>query len=82
MKKIASSILSIALVMVLALTACAMTKEEAQKAAEAVVYTTTDPSLVTSPFINVIKDVQNSVVGINNYQTYTYTNYNPYYGFG
>ena len=82
MKKIASSILSIALVMVLSLTACAMTQEEAQKAAEAVVNTTTDPALVTSPFINVIKGVQSSVVGINNYQTYTYNNYNPYYGFG
>ncbi len=82
MKKIASSILSIALVMVLTLTACAMTQEEAQKAAEAVVNTTTDPALVTSPFISVIENVQNSVVGINNYQTYTYNNYSPYYGFG
>lgn len=80
MKKVLSIVLTF--VLVLCLTAFAMTDDEARKAADAVVNTTTDPSLVTSPFISVIANVQNSVVGINNYQTYTYNNYNPYYGFG
>ena len=46
------------------------------------VNTTTDQSKVTSPFIDVVKSVQGSVVGVNNYQNYTVNNYSPYYGFG
>ena len=81
-------LVAIALVLVLALgtlTAFALTKEEAEQAAEAVIKTTTDKSLITSPFIPVIAKVQDSVVGINNYQNYTYSNYNtdPFgFGFG
>ena len=70
-------LVAIALVLVLALgtlTAFALTKEEAEQAAEAVINTTTDKSLITSPFIPVIAKVQDSVVGINNYQNYTYSN--------
>ena len=77
-------ILAIVLALVLALgtiTAIALTKEEAQEAAAAVVNTTTDKSQVTSPFIDVISKVQNSVVGVNNYQKYSYSSYN-YGGFG
>ena len=72
----------IALAIVAAGSCLALTEDEARAAAAGVVNTSTDPSTVTSPFIEVIKSVKPSVVGINNYQTYTYSNYNPYYGFG
>lgn len=46
----------------------------------AIVNTTTDPSLVTSPFIQVANQVRNSVVGVNNYVKQT--TYYGYYGYG
>ncbi|MBQ9856992.1 MAG: hypothetical protein IJO53_12465, partial [Clostridia bacterium] len=67
MKKITSILLTLVLLASFSLSAFAMTEEEAKQAAQAVVNTTTDPALVTSPFIKVIAGVQNSVVGINNY---------------
>lgn len=78
--------LSLFLVMVVALiavgSALAVTDDEAKTIASQVVNTTTDSSLVTSPFIGVVENVKPSVVGINNYQNYTSSGYNPYYGFG
>ena len=62
--------------------AMALTNEEAKKAAADVVNTTTDPEQVVTPFIGVVKNVQHSVVGVNNYQNYTYSSYDPFYGFG
>jgi len=56
------------------------TREEAQAIADSVTNTTTDKSQVTSPFISVISSVQTSVVGVNNYQNYTY--YSSGYGYG
>ena len=82
MKKIAVLMLVLLTAFSACFSAVAMTEEEARKAAAAVVNTTTDPTLVQSPFISVISAVQNSVVGVNNYQTYSYSSYNPYYGFG
>ncbi len=78
-------ILAIVLALVLALgtvTAIALTKDEAQQKAAEVVNTTTDKTQVTSPFIGVIADVQKSVVGVNNYQNYSYSSYNGFPGFG
>lgn len=46
----------------------------------AIVNTTTDASLVTSPFIQVANQVRNSVVGVNNYTKQT--TYYGYYGYG
>ena len=82
MKKIVAMFLVALLALTAVCSGMAITQEEARKIASSVVNTTTDQSLVTSPFINVIQAVKPSVVGINNYQTYTYSNYNPYYGFG
>lgn len=84
MKKVIAIVLALVLAMG-CMTALAMTKEEAEQAANAVVSTTTDKSLITSPFIPVIAKVQDSVVGVNNYQNYTYSNYSidPFdFGFG
>ncbi|MBO2517616.1 MAG: hypothetical protein CW338_10205 [Clostridiales bacterium] len=38
---------------------------------DSIVDTSTDPSLITSPFIEVAKNVRDSVVGVNNYQMVT-----------
>ena len=46
----------------------------------ALVNTVTDPSLVTSPFIQVANQVRNSVVGVNNYTSTTYYSYGFGYG--
>ena len=43
----------------------------------AIVNTTTDESQVTSPFLSVVNQVRNSVVGVNNYATTS-----SYYGYG
>ncbi|MBQ3078839.1 MAG: trypsin-like peptidase domain-containing protein [Clostridia bacterium] len=82
MKKTLRMILALMLALSLFSGAFAMTRDEAKEIAKGVINTETDPSLVTSPFIGVIDKIQPSVVGLNNYQTYTYSSYNPYYGFG
>lgn len=73
---------TVALVMALALaiTVGALAESSKNAAAEAVVNTTTDETQITSPFISVVNDVQQSVVGINNYQTQNY--YVGPYGYG
>ena len=79
MKKLFCIILALAL----ALSTCAfaMTEEEAAAAAAAVVETTTDKSLIESPFIGVIEKVTPSVIGVNNYQKVSYNN-SGYSAFG
>ncbi|MBR5986900.1 MAG: trypsin-like peptidase domain-containing protein [Clostridia bacterium] len=77
----------LAVVMVLALMlgafyAGALTNDEATQIAKQVTETTTDKSQISSPFIGVIDSVQKSVVGINNYQNYSYSSYGNSYGFG
>ncbi len=44
---------------------------------DAIVNTTTDQSKIDSPFLSVVNDVRNSVVGVNNYAMST-----SYYGYG
>ncbi len=78
-------LMAIVLALILALgavSAYALTKDEAAQQADKIVDTTTDKSLVTSPFIGIIANVQNSVVGINNYQNYTYSSFNNPGSFG
>ena len=48
-----------------------------QEEIDKIVNTTTDASQITSPFIEVVNQVRNSVVGVNNYTTTS-----SYYGFG
>lgn len=50
---------------------------------DAIVNTTTDASLVSSPFTNVVNSVRNSIVGVNNYTTVQSSyGYGFGYGFG
>ena len=81
-KKLFAIVLAIVVCVASVSVAFAMSADEAKQAAASVVNTTTDQSKVTSPFIDVVKNVQGSVVGVNNYQNYTVNNYSPYYGFG
>ena len=81
-KKLFAIVLAIVVCVASVSVAFAMSADEAKQAAASVVNTTTDQSKVTSPFIDVVKSVQGSVVGVNNYQNYTVNNYSPYYGFG
>ncbi len=48
----------------------------------AIVNTTTDASQVTSPFTEAVNKVRDSVVGINNYQRMSSSNYGYGYGYG
>ena len=73
-KKLFAIVLAIVVCVASVSVAFAMSADEAKQAAASVVNTTTDQSKVTSPFIDVVKSVQGSVVGVNNYS--------PYYGFG
>ncbi len=59
------------------ITANAATNGLTEKEIDAIVNTTTDQSKVESPFLSVVNDVRNSVVGVNNYATST-----AYYGYG
>ncbi len=81
-KKVFAIMLALVVCVASVSVAFAMSADEAKKIAASVVNTTTDQSQVTSPFIDVVKSVQGSVVGVNNYQNYTINNYSPYYGFG
>ncbi|MBQ4451069.1 MAG: trypsin-like peptidase domain-containing protein [Clostridia bacterium] len=79
--------IALALALVMAICACtvyAVTKDEASQIASQVTDTTTDRSLVSTPFTEVIGKLQGSVVGVNNYQNYTYSSYNTpgFGGFG
>lgn len=73
-----------ALVMVLCtvLTAVAATNKGVLSSTEIgeIINTTTDSSLITSPFISVANTAKQSVVGVNNYQQVS--SYNNYFGYG
>ena len=77
-------IFAIALALVMALSACAFaaTNEEAAAIAASITETTTDKSLSTNPYIEVISQVQDSVLGINNYQNYSYNSFGNGFGYG
>ena len=69
----------LALVMIGAtvLTAGAASGTLSQEEIDKIVNTTTDANQITSPFIEVVNQVRNSVVGVNNYATTS-----SYYGYG
>ncbi len=83
--KRALPLIALTLVLVLALgiglsTAASdsLSKEDITK----IVETTTDQSKIESPLLNVAKSAKESVVGVNNYQTRGFGNFNfDYYGF-
>ena len=74
-------ILAVALAIVMigatVLTAGAANGTLSQEEIDKIVNTTTDQNQVTSPFVEVVNQVRNSVVGVNNYATTT-----SYYGYG
>ena len=80
MKKLFAILLALALT----LGACALatTKEEAAAIAASVTETNTDKSLSSNPYIEIISRVQPGVVGLNNYQNYSFTNYGNGFGYG
>ena len=71
--------ITLAIVMIGAtvLTAGAANGTLSQEEIDKIVNTSTDASQITSPFIEVVNQVRNSVVGVNNYATTT-----SYYGYG
>ena len=78
-------ILAIALALVMigatVLSAGAASGTLSQEDIDKIVNTSTDASQITSPFIEVVNKVRNSVVGVNNYAT-TASYYGYGYGFG
>ena len=78
-------VLAIALAIVMigatVLTAGAANGTLSQEEIDKIVNTNTDASQITSPFIEVVNQVRNSVVGVNNYAT-TSSYYGYGYGFG
>ncbi len=82
MKKKVLSVILVLSLMLGDFCAGALTNDEATEIAKQVTETTTDKSQISSPFIGVIDTVQKSVVGINNYQKYSYSSYGNNYGFG
>lgn len=74
-------ILAVVLAMVMIgttiMTAGAATNTIPEEEIDKIVNTSTDASQITSPFIDVVNQVRNSVVGVNNYATST-----SYYGYG
>ena len=78
-------ILSLALIFMALLSAAVMitsAENEIRADAASVVNTETDPTLVQTPFTGVVKAVQNSVVGVNNYQKFTSSQRRSYSGSG
>jgi serine protease Do len=77
-------ILAIALIIALAVgcVALAVTNEEAEQIASSVTQTTTDKALSANAYTETISRVQNSVLGVNNYQEYRYNSYGNGFGYG
>ena len=70
-------VLAIAMLATTVITAGAANGTLSQEEIDKIVNTTTDESQITSPFIEVVNKVRNSVVGVNNYATTS-----SYYGYG
>ena len=70
-------LLTVVMIGVTLISANAATEGLTDSEIDAIVNTTTDQSKITSPFLDVVNDVRNSVVGVNNYATTT-----SYYGYG
>ncbi|MBQ8082146.1 MAG: trypsin-like peptidase domain-containing protein [Clostridia bacterium] len=78
-------VLAVIVVLTVAFSAIAMAADSKTITAEeidGILNTTTDASQVESPFTKVADAVRTSVVGINNYQIVSNSNYYNYYGFG
>ena len=70
-------LLTVVMIGVTVISANAATNGLSEKEIDAIVNTATDQSKIESPFLSVVNDVRNSVVGVNNYTTST-----SYYGYG
>ena len=74
---IVSVLLAVTMIGATVISANAATNGLTESQIDAIVNTTTDQSKIDSPFLSVVNDVRNSVVGVNNYATST-----SYYGYG
>jgi len=74
---IVAVLLAVVMIGATVISANAATNGLTESEIDAIVNTTTDQSKIESPFLNVVNDVRNSVVGVNNYATST-----SYYGYG
>ena len=74
---IVSVLLAVTMIGATVISANAATNGLTESEIDAIVNTTTDQSKIDSPFLSVVNDVRNSVVGVNNYATST-----AYYGYG
>ena len=74
---IVAVLLAAVMIGVTVISANAATNGLTQNEIDAIVNTTTDQSKIDSPFLSVVNEVRNSVVGVNNYATST-----SYYGYG
>ena len=74
---IVAVLLAVVMIGATVITANAATNGLSQSEIDSIVNTKTDQSKIESPFLNVVNDVRNSVVGVNNYATST-----AYYGYG
>ena len=74
---IVSVLLAVTMIGATVISANAATNGLTESQIDAIVNTTTDQSKIDSPFLSVVNDVRNSVVGVNNYATST-----AYYGYG
>ena len=74
---IVAVLLAVVMIGATLISANAATNGLSEKEIDAIVNTTTDQSKIESPFLSVVNDVRNSVVGVNNYTTTS-----SYYGYG
>ena len=74
---IVAVLLAVVMIGATVISANAATNGLTESEIDEIVNTTTDQSKIESPFLNVVNDVRNSVVGVNNYATST-----SYYGYG
>ena len=74
---IVAVLLAVVMIGATVISANAATNGLTESEIDEIVNTTTDQSKIDSPFLNVVNNVRNSVVGVNNYATST-----SYYGYG
>ncbi|MBR3017889.1 MAG: trypsin-like peptidase domain-containing protein [Clostridia bacterium] len=74
---IVAVLLTVVMIGVTVISANAATNSLSEKEIDSIVNTTTDQSKISSPFLDVVDAVRNSVVGVNNYTTTS-----SYYGYG
>ncbi|MBR0408228.1 MAG: trypsin-like peptidase domain-containing protein, partial [Clostridia bacterium] len=80
---IVAVLLAVVMIGATVISANAATNGLSEKEIDAIVNTKTDESKITSPFLDVVDQVRNSVVGVNNYATSaSYYGYGYGYGYG